>query len=69
MTLSELCKKRTSLTCSDIELLELYETALPAVADLVGADVFLDCLDRSGTAFVVSHARPAHIPSHFFRRL
>ena len=54
MTLSELCKKRTSLTCSDIELLELYETALPAVADLVGADVFLDCLDRSGTAFVVS---------------
>ena len=65
MTLGELCKKRTSLTDSDVELLELYETALPAVADLVGADVFLDCLDRSGTAFVVSHARPAHIPSQY----
>ena len=65
MTLGELCRKRTSLTDSDIELLELYETALPAVADLVGADVFLDCLDRSGTAFVVSHARPAHIPSQY----
>ena len=65
MTLRELCLARTSLTDGDIRILEEYETSLSSVADLVGADVFLDCLDRTGTAFVVAHARPAHIPSQY----
>ncbi|MCR5073794.1 MAG: sensor histidine kinase [Clostridiales bacterium] len=65
MTLRELCNRRTALTDEDIGLLELYETALPAIADLLGTDVFLDCLDTNGTAFVASHRCPKHIPSQY----
>ncbi|QEK12650.1 histidine kinase [Crassaminicella thermophila] len=57
--LKEICRKYTDLSYSDIKKLENTAEMLPIIADLVRADVFIDCLVRdSDVAIVVAEAKP-----------
>jgi two-component sensor histidine kinase/PAS domain-containing protein len=56
----KLCKLCTNLSHEDIEKLENIAAVLPVIADLVKADVFIDCLTRDANiAIVVAEAKPS----------
>ena len=68
MTLRELCWTYTGLSGRDMERLEEVAASMQYTADLTGADIFIDCLDRAGeTAIVVAHARPSGLRSAYHR--
>ena len=68
MTLRELCWTYTGLSGRDMERLEEGAASMQYTADLTGADIFIDCLDRAGeTAIVVAHARPSGLRSAYHR--
>ena len=68
MTLRELCWTYTGLSGRDVERLEEVAASMQYTADLTGADIFIDCLDRAGeTAIVVAHARPSGLRSAYHR--
>lgn len=58
--LEQLCREYTSLTEKDIEILKSIREHLPLMANLMKADVFIDCATReSGVAIVVAEAKPS----------
>lgn len=58
--LEQLCREYTSLTDKDIEVLKSIRDHLPLMANLMKADVFIDCATReSGVAIVVAEAKPS----------
>ena len=60
----ELCKKHTDLRSADIKRLEEVATGLGMIADLNGADIFIDCCTRdTDVAVVVAQAQPSQVPS------
>lgn len=64
--LRELCYMHTNLTDSDIHRLENIAANLPIIADLVKADVFIDCMTRDpNAAIVVAEAKPSTYPSMY----
>lgn len=68
MTLRELCWTYTALSGGDVDRLEEVAASMQYTADLTGADIFIDCLDRAGkTAIVVAHARPSGVRSAYHR--
>ena len=68
MTIRELCWTHTALTDDQVDLLERAAAAMQYTADLTGADIFIDCLDREGkTAIVVAHAKPSGVISAYRR--
>ena len=59
-TLKDICLGQTFLHGEDIVRLEGVAAVLPLIADLVQADVFIDCMDREGVAVVAAQAsRPS----------
>lgn len=57
--LRELCREHTNLNNEDIILLEKIAVSLPMIADLVRADVFIDCITKNpSAAIVVAEAKP-----------
>lgn len=63
---NELCAIHTDLKPDDIEKLEKMAEILPIIADLVKADVFIDCLTRDpNVAIVVAEAKPSMYPSMY----
>lgn len=57
--LEKLCKEYTNLTPNDIQQLLEVRKQIPLMANLMNADVFIDCLTReSGVAIVVAEAKP-----------
>ena len=60
MTIRELCWTHTALTDDQVDLLERAAAAMQYTADLTGADIFIDCLDREGKTF------PGQLPELFF---
>lgn len=57
--LERLCREHTQLGDAEIALLETVAGNLALMADLTGADVFIDCLLPDGnTAVVVAQAKP-----------
>lgn len=64
--LRELCNIHTNLSDDDISKLEKIAEILPIIADLVKADVFIDCMTRDpNIAIVVAEAKPAMYPSAY----
>ena len=62
----KLCKKYTELNESDIQKLEKISENLPIVADLVRADVFIDCVTSDpNAAIVVAEAKPSTYTSMY----
>ncbi|PKM51495.1 MAG: histidine kinase [Firmicutes bacterium HGW-Firmicutes-7] len=58
--LRELCNKYTDLEDEDIIKLESISKVLPIIADLVRADIFIDCMTSdSNAAIVVAEAKPS----------
>jgi two-component system, sensor histidine kinase PdtaS len=59
MMLRKLCKDFTNLNDEEIEKLLRIEEMLPVIANLVDADVFIDCITRDpNIAIVVAEAKP-----------
>ncbi len=64
--LRKLCKAYTDLCDEDVNKLEQLEKFLPTIADLIMADVFIDCLTRDpNVAVVVSEAKPLNLQSMY----
>jgi len=60
----KLCKQYTNLTGDDIEILEKVGVLLPVLSDLIGNDLFIDCLTADGKeAIVVAECKPTDRPS------
>ena len=58
--LEQLCRAYTNLDNKDIEMLKSIREHLPLMANLMKADVFIDCATReSGVAIVVAEAKPS----------
>ena len=65
MTKEELMK-RTGLSEEDAEILKRTEQMLPMMAELAGADLFIDCMDKTdGIMFVAAQAGPKYMPSAY----
>lgn len=64
--LRKLCDIHTDLSHEDISKLERIADILPIIADLVKADVFIDCITRDpNVAIVVAEAKPSMDPSMY----
>ena len=64
MTKEELMK-RTGLSEENAEILKRTEQ-LPMMAELAGADLFIDCMDKTdGIMFVAAQAGPKYMPSAY----
>lgn len=62
----EICKKHTTLSDSDIDKIKEVSRVLPLIANLVKADIFIDCLtEDSDTAIVVAEASPTTATSMY----
>ena len=58
--LEQLCREYTNLDDNDIAMLKSIREHLPLMANLMKADVFIDCATReSGVAIVVAEAKPS----------
>lgn len=58
--------ERTGLSNESVDKLEQIEEVLPLMADLAGADIFIDCIQASdGKMFVAAQACPGHMPSTY----
>lgn len=57
--LNKICREQTFLSPSDITRLEEISRELPLMAELGGADVFIDCFTSDGRAIVVAQGRPS----------
>ena len=59
--IEDICKAHTDLSADDIRRVKDVAKVLDAVADLMGADLFIDCPTRNGdVAIVVAQARPVN---------
>jgi len=68
VTLREICWTHTALTDDAVTRLEEVAAAMQVTADLTGADVFIDCMDRAGrTAIVAAQAKPSGETSAYCR--
>lgn len=64
--LRKLCRNYTDLSDEDINKLEQLDEFLPIIADLIKADVFIDCSTRDpNVAIVVSEAKPPNSTSMY----
>ncbi len=54
----ELCQEFTDLSEEDIEIILGVASTLQATAELMEANVFLDCMSKNGKAIVVAEAEP-----------
>ena len=65
MTAEEI-RKRTGLSEKDTETLKQTEQMLSMMAELAGADLFIDCMDQeTGIMFVAAQAGPKYMPSAY----
>ncbi len=62
--LESLCRQHSDLTAADIELIKKHAECLDSIAELMRADLFIDCATRDpDIAVVVAQARPTSIES------
>ena len=55
----QICQEQTDLSPADILQLEEVSKQLPLMAELTGADVFIDCPTKDGDIVVVAQAQPS----------
>lgn len=60
-----LCRKYTDLSDEEIRIIEHMSETLQPLANLEGADIFIDCPGRDGNAIVVAEAKPECVPSSY----
>ena len=63
--ISRLCRKYTTLTQEDVDMIRGVSAVLNTIADLEEADIFIDCPTRNGDAIVVAEAKPTRVPSSY----
>lgn len=63
-------KSRARLSDSAVDKLSRIESVLSLMADLAGADLFIDCMQEpDGRMFVAAQAGPGHMPSAYRSRV
>ena len=60
-----LCRKYTDLSDEEVRIIEHMSETLQPLANLEGADIFIDCPGRDGNAIVVAEAKPECVPSSY----
>ena len=63
--IKSLCEQYTDLNINDVAMIEGIAAVLPLIANLEGADVFIDCPTTDGEAIVVAEAKPERICSSY----
>jgi two-component sensor histidine kinase len=64
--IEKLCKEYTNLSDDDIKTILSVSEQLPLMANLMKADIFIDCITREeGVAIVVAEAKPSHFKSMY----
>lgn len=63
--IKNLCKEHTDLIDKEIEKIKHMAGTLQLVANMVDADVLIDCLTSNGDAIVVAEAKPAYVRSSY----
>lgn len=63
--IASLCRYYTTLRRSDVQYLEGVSVVLKTLANLLDADVFIDCPAHDGNAIVVAEAKPDYVPSSY----
>ena len=63
MMLRSLCTRHTKLSPQDIDRLEALAGQLPLFAEIMEAELFIDCLVRADRAIVVAQASPTSVSS------
>ncbi len=63
--LRKICQEQTILSSADINRLVQVESQLSLMAELTGADVFIDCMTKDGAVMVVAQARPSTLSSAY----
>jgi len=61
----KLCKRHTNLSDDEIMTIEQTAEILQILANVEGADTFIDCPTIEGDAIVVAEAKPLHFPSSY----
>jgi len=64
-SIASLCRYYTDLRRSDVQYIEGMSVVLKTLANLMDADVFIDCPARDGEAIVVAEAKPDYVPSSY----
>ena len=63
--IEQLCREYTDLSEEEIQVIEMMAKMLQPLANLEGADIFIDCPCREGDAIVVAEANPEEAPSSY----
>lgn len=61
----QLCEEYTDLQLEEIQIIQMMAKTLQPLANLEGADIFIDCPCRGGDAIVVAEAKPEDTPSSY----
>lgn len=63
--IEQLCQDYTDLSGEEIKIIQMMALTLQPLANLEGADIFIDCPCREGDAIVVAQAKPEDVPSSY----
>jgi len=63
--IKQLCQEHTDLSGEEIQIIEMMARTLQPLANLEGADIFIDCPCKEGDAIVVAEAKPEDVPSSY----
>lgn len=63
--IEQLCQEYTELTKEEIQIIQMMAQTLQPLANLEGADIFIDCPCKGGDAIVVAQARAEDVPSSY----
>jgi two-component sensor histidine kinase len=64
-TIKRLCEEYTDLIEAEIQVIQMMAKTLQPLANLEGADIFIDCPCIKGDAIVVAEAKPEDDPSSY----
>lgn len=64
-SIKQLCQEYTDLSGEEIQIIEMMAQTLQPLANLEGADIFIDCPCQEGDAIVVAEAKPEDVPSSY----
>lgn len=63
--IKQLCQEHTDLSEEEIQVIQMMALTLQPLANLEGADIFIDCPCKEGDAIVVAEAKPEDVPSSY----
>jgi len=63
--IKQLCQEYTDLSGEEIQVIQMMALTLQPLANLEGADIFIDCPYKGRDSIVVAEAKPEDVPSSY----